>query len=69
MERRVTAVDRYFETRLSADHRRDRLWQTLWQAHFRRLISPSDTVLDLGAGHGSFINQVQAGKRIAVSAT
>jgi len=56
----------YFETRLAADPRRDVLWRTLWQAFFSRRIAAGDTVLDLGAGWGSFINQVQAGRRIAV---
>lgn len=59
-------TDGYFATRLEEDARRDVVWQTLWSAFFSKRISPSDTVLDLGAGWGSFINQVRANRRVAV---
>jgi len=60
--------DTYFETRFAPDVRRDVLWRTLWRHHFARLVSPSDCVLELGAGYGCFINQVVARRRIAVDA-
>jgi SAM-dependent methyltransferase len=56
----------YFRTRFSPDARRKSLWSTLYSHYFAKLISPNDCVLELGAGYGYFINQVQARRRIAV---
>ena len=56
----------YHATRLAQDPRREAVWQSLWRFYFSRLIGSSDCVLDVGAGWGSFINQVQAAKRIAL---
>ena len=56
----------YHETRLAHDPRRDRVWKALWRYYFRHRIRPSDTVLDLGAGYGDFINSVVAERRIAL---
>jgi SAM-dependent methyltransferase len=58
--------DAYFHTRFAPDPKRDVLWRTLYRHHFSRLIAESDCVLELGAGYGSFINQVRAMRRIAV---
>ncbi len=56
----------YHATRFAPDPRRNVLWRSLWQVHYRHMIGPDDCVLDLGAGHGNFINQVVARRRIAV---
>lgn len=56
----------YHGSRLSRDERRDAVWRALWRYHFRHRIGPEDTVLDLGAGYGDFINNVVARRRIAV---
>ena len=56
----------YFETRFTLDLRRDLVWKTLCDHHFSRLISPADCVLELGAGYGTFINNISAARRIAV---
>jgi SAM-dependent methyltransferase len=45
---------------------RNRVWTILTRQFFSRWIQPSDTVLDLGCGYGEFINQVAAGKRLAM---
>lgn len=42
---------------------RDRVWQLLAASCFSRWISPSDTVLDLGAGYCEFINNIAATRR------
>jgi SAM-dependent methyltransferase len=42
------------------------LWKVLCEVSFQRYVPRDGTVLDLGAGHCEFINQIQAGKRIAV---
>jgi hypothetical protein len=62
----MSNVEKYFKSRLSPDPRRTMLWKTLWDCHFRFLIRDDDTVLDLGAGHCDFINEVRARKRFAV---
>jgi SAM-dependent methyltransferase len=56
----------YHESRLTADPKRDVVWQALWRFHFCHLVGRDDCVLDLGCGYGSFINQVVARRRIAL---
>lgn len=56
----------YHGTRLVEDARRDVLWNSLWRYWFSHLITPEDTVLDVGCGHGCFINSVQARHKIAI---
>lgn len=46
--------------------RKARLWQALWHGELSRLVSPADTVLDVGAGYCEFINSAVARRRIAV---
>jgi SAM-dependent methyltransferase len=59
-------TERYHQTRLSFDPRRDAVWRSLWRFYFCRLISPSDCVLDLGCGYGDFLNNVVARRKIAI---
>ena len=56
----------YHETRLAKDARRDVVWRALWTYFFRHRIGPGDCVLDLGCGYGDFINNVEAGRRLAL---
>ena len=56
----------YHGSRLPADDRREVVWRALWCHYFSSRIEPDFTVLDLGCGYGSFINQVVARRRIAV---
>ncbi|HEX8447279.1 MAG TPA: class I SAM-dependent methyltransferase [Sphingomonas sp.] len=56
----------YHGSRLREDVRRGAVWRALWKYYFRHHISPADTVLDLGAGYGDFINSVSAGRRLAI---
>jgi SAM-dependent methyltransferase len=42
------------------------LWGALWRYYFRQFIGPDDCVLDIGCGHGAFINSVVARKRIGL---
>ncbi len=58
----------YHETRFTDERKRDVLWRTLWRCYFRRRIAAQACVLDLGAGYGQFINNVEARRRIAVDA-
>ena len=56
----------YFQTRFTPDPQRKILWRTLCRYYFRRIIAPTDCVLELGAGYGLFINEVIARRKIAV---
>jgi SAM-dependent methyltransferase len=68
METSTEKTQAYFETRFKHDARREVLWRTLYRHYFSRLISENDSVLDLGAGYGHFINNVVAKRRIALDA-
>lgn len=56
----------YHETRLAYDPRRDVLWKTLCESYFQALVPPDACVLELGAGHGHFINHIRGSRRIAL---
>ncbi|MEI6860754.1 MAG: class I SAM-dependent methyltransferase [Verrucomicrobiota bacterium] len=45
---------------------RNRVWQVLTQEFFHRWVRPDATVLDLGCGYGEFINNVAAGRKLAM---
>jgi SAM-dependent methyltransferase len=45
---------------------RDGVWRRLIDGYFNQWIKPTDVVLDLGSGHGEFINNVRAAKRYAL---
>ena len=60
--------EQYFQTRFTSDARREVLWRTLCRHHFSTIIDPGDCVLELGAGYGTFINNVTANRTIAVDA-
>lgn len=46
--------------------RRSDLWRTLCRSYFQRWIPRDAVVLDLAAGHCEFVNNIVAGRRIAV---
>lgn len=58
----------YHETRFKEEGKRDILWKTLWRCYFRHRVPADACVLDLGAGYGQFINNVEARRRIAIDA-
>ena len=58
----------YHASRLTEDPRRGEVWRALWRYFFSHRIGKDDCVLDLGAGYGDFINNVEARRRIAVDA-
>ena len=41
-------------------------WKVLCRDFFQKFISPTDAVLDIGAGDGHFIRNIQAGRKIAL---
>jgi SAM-dependent methyltransferase len=46
--------------------RKHAIWQVLCKNFFSRYVNTTDTVVDIGAGYCEFINNIQAGNRIAV---
>ena len=61
-------LDQLYRARFADEEReaKARLWRVLCDAFFSRYSSPEATVLDLGAGYCDFINNVRAGRKIAV---
>ncbi len=57
--------DGYYETRLSWDPARLKIWRELAR-YLQRFIPTEATVLELGAGYCDFINHVQAAERHAL---
>lgn len=45
---------------------RNKIWTMLIRDYFQHRVRATDTVLDLGAGYGEFINNVQCGKKYAI---
>lgn len=45
---------------------KERVWQVLCRRVFQPYVDKSHTVLDLGAGHGEFINSIRCARKIAV---
>jgi len=45
---------------------RNRVWQELMASLFSSWVRPDATVLDLGCGYGEFINNVRAGRKLAM---
>lgn len=61
-------LDKLYRDRFSEAerHKKQRVWSVLCESFFSRYVSPTDTVLDVGAGYCEFINHIRAGRRIAV---
>jgi SAM-dependent methyltransferase len=45
---------------------RNRVWQELTASFFTSWVRPDAAVLDLGCGYGEFINNIRAGRRLAM---
>jgi SAM-dependent methyltransferase len=60
-----SAHDRYYETRFSPLPGRERVWGAICR-YLERYLPANATVLDLGAGYCSFINQVRAKEKHAL---
>lgn len=45
---------------------KNRIWKILCEEYFQQFINKEDTVLDIGAGYGEFINNIKAKRKIAV---
>jgi ubiquinone/menaquinone biosynthesis C-methylase UbiE len=58
--------DAYHSARFTQNPQRTVLWRTLVASVFQKEIPADGVVLELGAGHGQFINAVRARRRLAV---
>ncbi len=58
--------EEYWRTRFFFDERRELLWRILCESFFNPRLRDEDTVLELGAGYGHFINNVRGKRKIAV---
>ncbi len=65
---RLTIDTKIYQTRFGEEEfgGRIELWRVLCDDWFSRFIAPSDTVLDVGAGACEFINNIRAGRKIAI---
>src|SRR5262245_48746072 len=61
----VETMDRYFQTRLTFDKGRTKVWKAICE-YLQSEISENSAVLDLGCGYCDFINQISAAKKYAV---
>ncbi len=61
-------IKKIYETRFTTFERirKNELWEILCRDYLQKFVKISDTVVDFGAGHCEFINNIRAGKRIAV---
>lgn len=46
--------------------RKKQLWEVLCKEFLQKFVSEGDTVIDVGAGHCEFINNIKAGSKIAL---
>jgi SAM-dependent methyltransferase len=60
-------LQRVYEARFEGrfDYR-NKVWKVLIRDFFQKYIRQDDTVLDLGAGYGEFINHIACGKKFAM---
>lgn len=60
-------LQRIYEARFEGRHDyRNNVWRVLIRDYFQQFIRSVDVVLDLGAGYGEFINNIQCGKKYAI---
>lgn len=60
-------LQRIYQARFKGRHDyRNKVWTVLIRDYFQKYIRRDDTVLDLGAGYGEFINNIACGKKYAM---
>ena len=55
----------YYKTRYSFSSDRTKVWRAICE-YLERFVNNEDTILDLGCGYCDFINNIKAGKKVAV---
>lgn len=68
LDRLENQLDKLYSNRFSERERQVKaaLWRTLCQSFFQKYVPSHATVVDIGAGYGEFINNIEAGKKIAI---
>jgi hypothetical protein len=66
MKNDTNAQINYFSARLQGDKRRTITWKALCSFYFQKYIDENSRVLELGAGHCDFINNIIAKEKIAI---
>ena len=63
-----SAVQRLYRQRFSPRdrQRKEEVWRVIVQDFLQRWIRPEDRVLDVGCGHGEFLNHVRCARRVGV---
>lgn len=59
-------IQALYRTRFDNIDLRNNVWKVLCKSFFQRFIKKTDTVLDIAAGYCEFINDIDAGKKIAI---
>lgn len=61
-------IKKIYEARFTTYERirKNELWEILCHDYLQAFVKPADKVVDVGAGHCEFINNIKAGKKIAV---
>mgnify|MGYP000148825665 CR=1 FL=1 len=57
-----------YRNRFSTDilPRKNAIWRVICKGFLSRFVKPSDVVVDVACGYGEFINNIDAGKKIAI---
>ena len=66
MKNETNAQLNYFTARLQSDKRRTVTWKALCSFYFQKYIDEDSRVLELGAGHCDFVNNIKAKEKIAI---
>ncbi len=67
MESRKDTLKQRYNLRFSnIEESRDNVWKVLCSDFFQKLIPRDSCLLDLGAGWGEFINNIEAGRKLAM---
>ena len=61
-------LSRLYEARFpkSELQRKNAIWRVLCSGFLQRFVGPADTIVDIACGHGEFLNNIKAGKKIGV---
>lgn len=49
-----------------AERKKDAIWKVLCEEYLQKFVKPTDTVLDIAAGHCEFINHIKCRKKYAI---
>lgn len=64
----MTDLSQIYRTRFEETgiEKKNRVWQVICQSYMQQFVRDDATVMDLACGYGEFINNIRAGKKVAV---